>query len=89
MKAKDLTPEQRDEFSTLFYQYPDAPKDNLSDNPCPWGCPWYFGGDVGLKGNTISEMVENYLHGSDDDEPYVEPSDCLQDYEAEIERLTI
>ena len=88
MKAKDLTTEQRDQFSTLVYESDDAPNDNDSDNPCPWGCPWYFGGDVELAGNTIPEMVDNYLHGSDDDEPYVEPVDCLQNYEAEIERLT-
>jgi len=61
MKAKDLTTEQRDQFSTLFYESDDAPNDNNSDNPCPWGCPWYFGGDVELAGDTIPEMVDNYL----------------------------
>ena len=59
MKASELTEEQRQDFANLFYSDCETPTDIDSDNPSPWGCPWYWGGD--LEGETIHEMVENFI----------------------------
>jgi len=59
--ADSLTDEQKEKFVDEFYDFnrDDTPEDKAS--PLPWGCPWLFGFTVKLKGETISEMVDNYI----------------------------
>ena len=60
--AIELTEDEREEFVEYFYDAWDLPydTDEYSDISCPWGCPWYRGNSIELKGNTIKEMAENY-----------------------------
>lgn len=68
MLARQLTDEQKEDFVNIFYCL--TPIDDL-DNPNPWGCPWYFGWDVELKGNSVREMAENFYKSiSDEIEKY-------------------
>lgn len=61
MYAKDLTQEQREEFQNHFYGLEDSSEDYLTNASCIWGCPWDWGGNIKLEGDTIKEMAEN-LH---------------------------
>jgi hypothetical protein len=58
--AKDLTDEEQDEFYECFYDdhWPSSEPDH--DSPCPWGCPWYFGTEIILDGETIKDMAKNF-----------------------------
>jgi len=66
-RASDLTEKEREWFTFLFYQKIDSvlPEglslDDVYDNPRPWGCPWSFSGNRLLAGDTIEEMVDNYI----------------------------
>ncbi len=63
--AKDLSEKEQEAFAREFYLRDEAPDD--LDTPTPWGCPWYFGFHVELRGNTIEEMVDNYIRKYCDD----------------------
>lgn len=58
--AEELSEEERQEFLDYFYLLADEIGLDDTDSPCPWGCPWYFRGDVELTGETIKEMSKNY-----------------------------
>jgi hypothetical protein len=59
--ARTLNDEQKDAFTKLFYSTDGTPNDANSDNPNPWGAPWNFGFKVILRGNTVEDMVEEYI----------------------------
>jgi len=61
-KVDDLTDNLKELFADKFYDDPRSPNDNVSDNPLPWGCPWYFSPKLLLRGNTIDDMVEDYIN---------------------------
>jgi len=62
IQAKDLTDEQKEQFTAEFYDYMryDTPDDQQS--PLPWGCPWMFGFVVSLRGDSIEDMIDNYIN---------------------------
>lgn len=72
--AKDLSEAEQKAFAHEFYLRDDAP-DDLQDNPEPWGCPWYSGSPVELRGDTIEEMVDNYIRDYVDEFVGVEDDD--------------
>ena len=44
-KWEDFTEQEKNEFSEKFYELwkKELPfKNDLQDNPCPWGCPWEY-----------------------------------------------
>ncbi len=51
-----LTDEQREEFSSLFYE--KCPLNDF-ESPIPWGCPWYA--QMPIRGETIEDMVNWYI----------------------------
>jgi hypothetical protein len=58
-KAKDLTDSEQYQFTSVFYSQWEFPKDDLFEN-MPLGCPWLFGLDIFLEGDTIDEMARNW-----------------------------
>ena len=58
--SKDLTENEKEIFTKIFYDIEDLGIDDL-ETPLPWGCPWYFGSIIYLKGDCIKEMAENYF----------------------------
>lgn len=56
-KAKELTEEQRREFSDFFYEVSEV---DDRESPAPWGCPWEFCPERELFGDDLSEMAEGY-----------------------------
>jgi len=58
-KVSDLTDDERDEFSKLFYLIEGAPTDEDFDSCC--GCPWVNWTDEVLEGNCMETMVDNYF----------------------------
>jgi len=74
-KVSDLSEREREEFCDAFYGLLEGrglESDLVSDNPNPWGCPWYYGRklfyrhiinreDLALDGETAEEMAENYF----------------------------
>ena len=58
--ARALNDAERAEFSEKFYDHPDVTFDDM-DTPTPYGCPWYWGSDIYLKGDDIDEMVDNFV----------------------------
>lgn len=62
--AEDLTEEEREKFTRIFYEeYWEFEGDDL-DTPCPWGCPWYFGSKIELYGSNLKDAVEIYYNNS-------------------------
>lgn len=61
LRAVDLIDSHKMEFTELFYDMIESPNDAVDGNPSPWGCPWYFGYTVILKGETMEEIVQNYF----------------------------
>ena len=61
MKAKNLSDEQKEKFTSEFYDFNRDETPSDQESPIPWGCPWMFGFKVELKGETIEEMVSNYI----------------------------
>ena len=59
--ATKLTDSERELFQTIFYESETGIMLNDHETPCPYGCPWYFGYDVSLRGDDLDEMVENYI----------------------------
>lgn len=58
MIAKKLTEEQKIRFTEAFYALVNG-LDDL-ETSSPWGCPWHWGKDVSLNGNSIQEMANNF-----------------------------
>jgi len=60
----ELTESEREIFAELFYNHKDVDFDDVCDgNPAPWGCPWVWDNSE-LVGNTISEMVKNFIESN-------------------------
>lgn len=57
-KAKDLTQEQRKEFSEVFYEMSEI---DDRETPAPWGCPWEYCPERELFGDDIAEMAYVYF----------------------------
>ena len=58
INSKDLTEEQKDKFTEFFYE--EVSFDD-SMTSCLWGKPWTHGGNTVLEGETVEEMVKNYI----------------------------
>lgn len=58
--AKKLTDLEQEQFCVAFYFNPDIIGDD-TESPAPWGMPWFFGKQVSLEGENITEMVDNYI----------------------------
>lgn len=56
-RATDLTDEEKDIFFEYFYEICELTD---QDSPTPWGCPWYHGSTIYLKGNSIKRMAFNF-----------------------------
>lgn len=54
-----LTSREREHFTNIFYEM--MPHVTDWDTTNPWGCPWFFGFDVYLTGNSMEERVKNYI----------------------------
>ena len=61
--ACDLSDEQRKEFLRQWDQNGYYMDD--TESPAPWCCPWLADRDI--RGNTIRQMVENYLSDYEDE----------------------
>jgi len=57
--ATNLTEKQKDEFCDLFYE---SVSFNDCITPSPFGLPWEWGSPIELEGETIEEMVENFIY---------------------------
>lgn len=58
INAKSLTEEQKDKFTEIFYEevsFDDTMTGTL------WGQPWKHGSPQILEGETVEEMVKNYI----------------------------
>lgn len=58
--AIELCETEQIKFSEAFYAIEDVGLDDLS-SPCPWGCPWLFGTEILLRGNSIEDMAKNFF----------------------------
>ena len=58
MKPQHLSPDQKEEFTELFYK--KVALDDRASN-LPWGCPWYWAFSLYLVGDTIEEYVKYFI----------------------------
>ena len=66
--AHTLTEQEQEKFTEAFYAACDnrgiAINEELDvQTSCPWGCPWTWGSDVLLSGDSIDEMAVSLLDG--------------------------
>ena len=63
MLAIELNEKEREQFTSEFYSAWGREWDDEDDtsSPTPWGCPWYFGAVVELRGDTVKEMALHWF----------------------------
>ena len=83
MLLRNLTEEEKEDFTEAFYELENAPED-LESSPWPWGCPWEFNPSLEVQGNTIEELAQAYYESVEQELLAIESE---EEEEEEQERL--